>query len=172
VSAGTCSYCSCTETHACDGGCTWADDTQTLCSACAPAVETATELVHVLGIVLPDGGLRLSTPRFDALPLEQQTFLVLRCRELVESIRAGLAEASIRTSRRRRSRVGCDGRSRRSMVRAHALGLEKTEAYRASPAACRLRRVGSEHPGRATQYPKGHVPANKGCAVLAGARAA
>lgn len=47
-------------------------------------------------------------------------------------------------------------------TRAAALGLQKTEAYRASPAACRLRRGGDDHPGRATQFTRGHVPANKG----------
>jgi hypothetical protein len=44
--------------------------------------------------------------------------------------------------------------------RAAVLGLAKSAAYLASPAACRLRR--EEHPGKAFQYPKGHVPANKG----------
>jgi hypothetical protein len=44
--------------------------------------------------------------------------------------------------------------------RAQKLGLEKTEVYLASPDACRLRR--GNHPGRETQFPKGHVPANKG----------
>jgi hypothetical protein len=46
--------------------------------------------------------------------------------------------------------------------RAQQFGLSKSEAYLASPAACRLRR--GEHPGKATQFKKGHVPANKGCA--------
>src|ERR1051325_5058359 len=46
--------------------------------------------------------------------------------------------------------------------RARALRLRKTQTYLESPAACRLRRVGEEHPGRATQFKKGLVPANKG----------
>jgi hypothetical protein len=46
--------------------------------------------------------------------------------------------------------------------RAAKLGLKKTRAYLASPAACRLRRTGGEHPGVAYQFPKGHVPHNKG----------
>ena len=57
-------------------------------------------------------------------------------------------------------------RLRRSLAatyqRARQLHVAKSEAYLASPAACRLRRRGDEHPGRATQFPKGHVPANKG----------
>jgi hypothetical protein len=44
--------------------------------------------------------------------------------------------------------------------KAALLGLRKSAAYLASPAACRLRR--GEHPGKATQFRKGHVPANKG----------
>jgi hypothetical protein len=40
------------------------------------------------------------------------------------------------------------------------LGLRKSEAYLASPAACRLRR--GDNVGAATRYPKGHIPANKG----------
>lgn len=39
-------------------------------------------------------------------------------------------------------------------------GLAKTAAYLASPAACRLRR--GDQIGRAFQFRKGHVPANKG----------
>lgn len=44
--------------------------------------------------------------------------------------------------------------------RAQKLGLEKSEAFLASPAACRLRR--GDHVGAAYRYAKGHVPANKG----------
>jgi len=40
------------------------------------------------------------------------------------------------------------------------LGLHKSQAYRDSPAACRLRR--GDNVGAAFRYPKGHVPANKG----------
>lgn len=47
-------------------------------------------------------------------------------------------------------------------VRAQACGLKKSAAYLASPAACRLRRRGEDHPGKATQFKPGQVPANKG----------
>lgn len=43
---------------------------------------------------------------------------------------------------------------------AEKLGLRKTAAYLASPAACRLRR--GDAIGFAYRFPKGHVPANKG----------
>lgn len=43
---------------------------------------------------------------------------------------------------------------------AQRLDLRKTEAYLASPAACRLRR--GDEVGKATRFRKGHVPANKG----------
>jgi hypothetical protein len=57
------------------------------------------------------------------------------------------------------------GELRRSLVatyqRAQTLGLEKTEAYLASPAACRLRREATPA-SVATRFKKGQVPANKG----------
>jgi hypothetical protein len=43
---------------------------------------------------------------------------------------------------------------------AYRLGLKKSSAYLASPAACRLRR--GDEVGKASRYPKGHAPANKG----------
>lgn len=47
-------------------------------------------------------------------------------------------------------------------ARAALLGLHKSQAYLDSPAACRLHPDRGPHPGLKTQYPKGHVPANKG----------
>lgn len=44
--------------------------------------------------------------------------------------------------------------------RAQALGLEKSEAFKASPDACRLRR--GDEVGKAWQFKKGQVPVNKG----------
>lgn len=43
---------------------------------------------------------------------------------------------------------------------AAVLGLHKSAAYLASPAACQLRR--GDNVGKAYRFPKGHVPANKG----------
>lgn len=46
---------------------------------------------------------------------------------------------------------------------ARILGLKKSAAYLAGPAACRLRRrENGRHPGQQYWFPKGHVPANKG----------
>lgn len=44
--------------------------------------------------------------------------------------------------------------------KAAKLGLKKSSAYLASPAACRLRR--GDNPGIPHRFKKGHVPANKG----------
>lgn len=44
--------------------------------------------------------------------------------------------------------------------RARLLGLHKSAAYLASPAACRLRR--GDQVGARTRFHKGHIPANKG----------
>ncbi len=45
---------------------------------------------------------------------------------------------------------------------AHKLGLRKTESYYESPESGRLRRGETRPECIATQFPKGHVPANKG----------
>jgi hypothetical protein len=45
-------------------------------------------------------------------------------------------------------------------AKAKKLGIGKTAAYLASPAACRLRR--GDGVGQAYRFPPGHVPANKG----------
>lgn len=45
-------------------------------------------------------------------------------------------------------------------AKATKLGLKKSEAYLASPDACRLRR--GDEIGKAFRFDKGHVPANKG----------
>jgi HNH endonuclease len=53
------------------------------------------------------------------------------------------------------------GRTAASIYRrAEQLGLRKSAAYLASPAACRLRR--GDNIGAACRFQKGHVPANKG----------
>lgn len=53
------------------------------------------------------------------------------------------------------------GRTLNSVYRrAAALGLKKSDAFLASPAACRLRR--GDNPGIPYRFKPGHVPANKG----------
>lgn len=59
--------------------------------------------------------------------------------------------------------AACLGRTVQAVyVRAQAMAVRKSTAYLASPAACRLRRIGDDHPGRATQFKPGQVPHNKG----------
>lgn len=55
-------------------------------------------------------------------------------------------------------------------VKAAALGLKKSEAYLASPNACRLRRGGGV--GMANRWRKGQTPWNKGTHYVAGGRSA
>lgn len=45
---GTCAACGCTDDHACEGGCSWANNNHTLCSRCA-------RLMNVVGIVNANG---------------------------------------------------------------------------------------------------------------------
>lgn len=37
--SGYCHKCGCTEMHSCDGGCSWADEDMTLCTACVKPQE-------------------------------------------------------------------------------------------------------------------------------------
>jgi hypothetical protein len=92
---GVCRFCACTEAEACDGGCSWADDAQTICSTCQAAAEIAGELVSILGIVATSPGLslRIATPKWERLTLDQQRVLVMTCRATVDGIRQALLEA-------------------------------------------------------------------------------
>ena len=54
--------------------------------------------------------------------------------------------------------------------KAAALGLKKSAAYLASPAACRLRR--GDNVGAAHRFPKGLIPWNKGAHFVSGGRSA
>lgn len=94
MSAGTCQYCGCTEAEACDGGCSWADSTHTICSRCMTPADIAVDLVRILGSVLaPSRGLASAGPSFDVLPEEQRRVVVATCRAAVEAIRLALLEA-------------------------------------------------------------------------------
>ncbi len=90
---GVCRICGCTESTPCAGGCAWTDAAQTLCSTCLDAGETAAELVRVLGITLAPSGLALTVRNFDELSPDNQAALVTIVRELVDSIRDGIAAA-------------------------------------------------------------------------------
>ena len=93
MTPGLCRYCACSETNPCIYGCAWTDDTRTLCSVCADAVGTARALVDAAGVAIATEGIRLVTSSFDRLPLERQAILVKTCRELVDSVREGIALA-------------------------------------------------------------------------------
>ena len=54
--------------------------------------------------------------------------------------------------------------------KAAALGLKKSAAYLASPAACRLRR--GDNVGAAHRFPKGLIPWNQGAHFVSGGRSA
>jgi hypothetical protein len=91
---GTCVYCGCTETTPCEGGCAWADDSQTLCTVCLGAGAVAIELIAALGIVAakPDAKLRLTKPStFDALDIEAQRQIVGTCRRWLDAIQLHVA---------------------------------------------------------------------------------
>lgn len=56
-----CQLCGCTEEHACDGGCAWADDEHTICTRC---VEASLELNPYPGSALvPSAGEGVSRSR-------------------------------------------------------------------------------------------------------------
>lgn len=89
-----CQYCRCTEAQACDGGCAWANPEETICTLCASAAETASELVRVLGAVVDQAkvGMSLAFLVWEQLTLEQQRVMVMTCRATVDAIRQALLE--------------------------------------------------------------------------------
>lgn len=94
LTRGTCVYCACTEAQACEGGCAWADATESICSSCAVAAAIAGELVAILGAIAtnPKAGIRLATAKWDALPLAQQRVLVMTCRATIDGLRIALKD--------------------------------------------------------------------------------
>jgi len=62
---GVCHVCGCTDDRGCDGGCSWADETGTICSACdawarrasAKGAKSPSE-IPVYGLWVVDGGPR------------------------------------------------------------------------------------------------------------------
>lgn len=87
--AGTCRICGCTDEAACEGGCSWADAAQTLCSLCLEAALIATQFVDVIGAVM---ATRKLPPTWKALSAAQQQLLVMTCRATAEAIQEGLQE--------------------------------------------------------------------------------
>lgn len=95
MNRGICQFCGCREHAACEGGCAWANAEETICTRCAAAVDIASELVTILGVIAaaPKSGMRLATARWELLPLEQRRTLVQTVRATVEGIQQALHEA-------------------------------------------------------------------------------
>lgn len=92
--AGTCRYCVCTDAVGCEAGCSWTDDTQTLCSLCQDAEDLAQKVVDLFGRVGPmlRPPAALPAPAWADLIFEQQQVLVMAHRRIVEATRETLIE--------------------------------------------------------------------------------
>lgn len=95
----TCMYCGCDDAHACEGGCSWADDDQqrAICSQCWCAEDVALKLVEVLGLLAVANGRRppivsLERKSWTELEFTQQQLLVMTSRAVVDALRAQLLE--------------------------------------------------------------------------------
>jgi len=136
----TCKRCGCTPDRACRGGCVFV--LPDVCSRCLPDVMRAFERALVRSGREPRrpryrAGKRLWEPADD---------------DVMRRFYPGMSTAKL-ARRLRRSVCSVN-------ARADLLGLRKSEAYLASPDACRLRR--GDDVGAAFRFPPGHVPANKG----------
>jgi hypothetical protein len=82
---GTCRFCQCTDAQACEGGCSWADEAETLCTRCELAFNFAQKTLPVMA------ALARKAPRtavvWSELPLEHQTALVMAFRLLSDGVR-------------------------------------------------------------------------------------
>lgn len=86
---GTCRICSCTEDQACAGGCSWADESNTICSRCAMATDIAISALPLfvsLALKVKPGAEQTWQ---DLTPTDQQ-LLVMALRALSEGIEEGL----------------------------------------------------------------------------------
>lgn len=91
---GLCTFCGCSDTNGCEGGCAWANEDHTLCSYCAAAIQIAQRLVEIFGKVAPRARppIALPAPSWDDLILDQQQLLVMACRRTVEAFKESLLE--------------------------------------------------------------------------------
>lgn len=91
---GTCRVCSCTDANACEGGCSWADDAQTICTLCLDASELAAKVLGILGQLGPRmrPPIVLPSPAWPDLTFEQQQLLTMAHRRIVEANREMLLE--------------------------------------------------------------------------------
>lgn len=92
MTPGSCRFCQCTETAACEGGCSWADDARTVCSQCASAAAIAdTFLLALARVPVAEGHVPVA--RFSSFSVETQTALVTTCREVSASWVTATADA-------------------------------------------------------------------------------
>jgi len=56
---GTCRYCECTAQAACEGGCSWADTTQEICSQCAIALDLGVAVISIFRLTKPADAMQL-----------------------------------------------------------------------------------------------------------------
>ena len=78
---GTCKYCGCTEAQACQGGCAWIDDEQTICSACVRQIaqEELVALSQRELLVNGAGTVQISLSLARLLLLAQAVVLAMSC---------------------------------------------------------------------------------------------
>lgn len=92
--SGTCQYCACTDDRGCEDGCSWMDDTHTLCSLCHGAQELAIRVLAIFGAVGPllRPPVALPVPAWTDLTGDQQQVLVMAHRRTAEAMRDALME--------------------------------------------------------------------------------
>lgn len=87
ITPSTCRYCACTPADPCPGGCTWADETRTLCSRCDGGVIVAATFLNTLRGLAFTHEPRQPVPAvaWVDLPLEHQRPLVQICLTVAET---------------------------------------------------------------------------------------
>jgi len=81
MSAGTCKYCGCSEQRACPGGCTWSDETRTVCAPCADGEIIAKTTVLAFNMPAIRDKVRRS---WTDLPGDDRRGLVTVCRTVAD----------------------------------------------------------------------------------------
>jgi len=81
---GTCRYCGCTKDHGCEGGCSWADEDETLCTRCELAMTFAASTLPVMVALAEKAPAHAKD--WDGLGLLHQTALVKAFRMLSDAV--------------------------------------------------------------------------------------
>lgn len=90
--AGSCRYCGCTDHAACEDGCSWADDAQTLCTQCELAVEFSQATLPVLAMLSVK--VQAGPPfTWTDLSTAHQQLLVMSYRAICDGIREQFIES-------------------------------------------------------------------------------